>query len=63
MVTNPEAVNADLVECEVCLKQIPKSGAQSTEVRDRLVYFCGPECYEEWEDEQSEEHTREAGEP
>lgn len=63
MVTSPEAVGVDLVECEVCLKEIPKAEAQSAEVRDCIVYFCGPECYEEWADEQSEEHTREAGEP
>lgn len=63
MVTNPEAVGVDLVECEVCLKKIPRSEAQSAEVRDYVVYFCGAECYEEWADEQSEEHTREAGEP
>ena len=50
MVTNPEAVGVDLVECEVCLKEIPKSGAQSAEVRDYVVYFCGRECYEEWAD-------------
>jgi hypothetical protein len=63
MVANPEAVDGDLVECEVCLKEIPRSGAQSAEVRDCVVYFCGLKCYEEWADEQSEEHTREAGEP
>ncbi len=63
MVTNPEAVDVDLVECEVCLKEIPRSQAQSEEVRDYVVYFCGLKCYEEWADEQTEERTRETGEP
>jgi hypothetical protein len=63
MVTDPDAVDVDLVECEVCLKSIPKSEAQSAEVRDYVVFFCDQKCYDEWVDEQSEEHTREGGEP
>jgi YHS domain-containing protein len=63
MITNPEPAPAEVVECEVCLKEIPRSAAQSAEVRDYVVYFCGPKCYEEWAEEQSEEHTRETGEP
>lgn len=63
MVTNPMPIDVDLVECEVCLKEIPKSEAQSAEVRDYVVYFCGLKCYEEWADEKIEERTREAGEP
>ena len=54
---------AELVKCEVCLKEIPKSEAQSAEALDYVTYFCGLECYEEWEAERVKERTQEAGEP
>ncbi len=63
MVATLNPAEVALVPCEVCLKEIPKSEAQSAEVRDYVVYFCGLKCYEEWADEQIEERTREAGEP
>lgn len=37
------------VSCEVCLKLVPKSEAQSAEARDYVAYFCGLECYEKWQ--------------
>jgi hypothetical protein len=52
-----------LVSCEVCLKEIPKSGAQSAETSDYVVYFCGLDCYEEWAAARIKERTMEAGEP
>jgi hypothetical protein len=39
----------ELVKCDVCLKQIPKSDAQRAETRDYVAHFCGLEFYEEWE--------------
>lgn len=36
------------VACDVCLKDIPRSVAQSEEGTDYVYYFCGPECYERW---------------
>lgn len=59
MVDNPEPTDVSLVACEICLKEVPKSEAQSAEARDYMAYFCGLECYEEW----IREKTREAGEP
>jgi len=63
MIETTKLPDAELVKCEVCLKEIPKSGAQSAEARDYVVYFCGLDCYEEWEAEEMKERTREAGEP
>ena len=53
----------EFVECEICLTPVPKHEAQSAEVDYGVMYFCGSECYEEWEAEQRLEKTREAGEP
>ena len=57
------APKVDLVQCEVCMKEIPTSVAQSAEANDYVVYFCGLECYEDWAAEQIREKTQEAGEP
>jgi hypothetical protein len=37
-----------LVSCQVCLKELPKSGATAPEAVDYFVYFCGPACYDKW---------------
>ena len=42
------ALEVELVDCEVCLKEIPVSEANSEEARDYVVYFCGLECYARW---------------
>jgi len=53
----------DLVACEICLKEIPKSVCLCAEGNDYVAYFCGLECYEEWSAELIRERTQEAGEP
>ena len=63
MIETSRLTDDELVRCEVCLKEIPKSEAQSAEARDYVAYFCGLECYEEWEEVEMKERTREAGEP
>ena len=37
-----------LLSCEVCLEEMPASGAKSEEVEEYIYYFCGPDCYKEW---------------
>ncbi len=37
-----------VVACETCLKEIPRSVAQSHEGADYTYHFCGGECYERW---------------
>ncbi|WP_455220835.1 DUF3330 domain-containing protein [Kaarinaea lacus] len=48
MNTKQSTDNWELVECEVCLKEIPASEAQSEEVNDYVLYFCGLECFDKW---------------
>jgi len=38
----------DLVQCGVCLKEIPTSEAKSAEASDYVAHFCGLDCYERW---------------
>ncbi len=63
MVETLRRTDVELVPCEVCLKEIPKSEAQSAEAQDYVAYFCGLQCYAEWAAEQIKEKTQEAGEP
>ena len=63
MIETAKQTGVELVKCEVCLKEIPKSNAQSAEARDYVAYFCGLECYEEWEAAEMKQRTQEAGEP
>lgn len=44
-----------LLSCEVCLKEMPASGAKSEEVEEYIYYFCGPECYKEWQQQDSKD--------
>ncbi len=46
MPNNP--VQNDLVQCKVCLKEIPASEAKNAEASDYVSHFCGLECYEKW---------------
>lgn len=63
MIEARKGTGVELVKCEVCLKEVPQSAAQNAEAREYVAYFCGPECYEEWEAELMKERTQEAGEP
>ncbi len=47
---SPEA----LVSCKVCLKEIPRSVASSQEGSDYVLYFCGDNCFVEWQKGQTE---------
>ena len=38
-----------MVACEVCLTEIPASEAKSSEAVDYVCYFCGTECFEQWQ--------------
>lgn len=49
----PDRVHPDpddeRVACEVCLKEIPRSEATVAEAADYVAYFCGLDCYDEWQ--------------
>lgn len=38
----------EVIACEVCLKEVPASDAESSETADYVAHFCGLECYEQW---------------
>ncbi len=48
MRTSDKPVEATLVSCEVCLKEVPIDEATVPEAADYFVHFCGLECYEKW---------------
>ncbi len=47
----------NMVSCEVCMKTIPTSEADSAEAEDYVAYFCGLECYDEWAKQKANEET------
>jgi hypothetical protein len=54
MLNKPENPPEGLVSCEVCLKEIPRSVARSQEGSDYVLYFCGDNCFVEWQKDQPE---------
>jgi hypothetical protein len=54
---NPTSEKLDKVACDVCLTEIPKSVAVSSEADEYTQYFCGTECYTKWRNEKSEDDT------
>ena len=44
----------ELIQCEVCLKEVPASDAESSETADYVAHFCGLECYEQWHKKKDE---------
>ncbi len=45
----------EIIPCEVCLKEIPKSEATSAELDDYVAYLCGLNCYAKWKDKNKTE--------
>jgi hypothetical protein len=40
------------VSCTVCLKEIPHDQATRKEFEDLVRYFCGLDCYRQWQQEE-----------
>lgn len=38
----------DMVICEMCKKEIPRSTAQTAEGSDYTYFFCGEGCHQRW---------------
>jgi hypothetical protein len=53
----PTSEELDKVACDVCLTEIPKSVAVSSEADEYTQYFCGTECYVKWCGEKNEDDT------
>ena len=49
MVPREAISNPPSLSCQVCFTEIPPSVANSLEGRDYVQYYCGAECYVEWE--------------
>lgn len=47
----------NLVECEICLKEIPVSEAKSEEASGYVAHFCGLECYEIWKEQEQKDNN------
>ena len=51
-VSEPEE---ELVQCDVCLKEIPTTEAKNAEASDYVAHFCGLDCYEKWVEKAAQE--------
>lgn len=49
MTEKPIVVEEKKVACEICLKEIPASSAKHEEVQDYVAYFCGIDCFDQWQ--------------
>ena len=50
------------VACEVCTKEVPLSAAKTAEGIDYVMYFCGLECLEAWQEQKAEREKEDAAE-
>ena len=44
-----QGIAVDEVTCEVCLNNISTSVARRAKAADYIAFFCGLECYEQWQ--------------
>ena len=42
---------AEVVQCDVCLTEVPVSVAKNVEGLDYVHYFCGLDCLQTWLDQ------------
>jgi hypothetical protein len=49
----------EMVACKICMKEIPVTEAKSSEAQEYAMYFCGLDCYEQWQSGQKEEDQKE----
>ncbi len=49
----PDTEEEPILECDVCMKEIPRSVGESLEGPDYVHHFCGAECYEQWKKKNS----------
>ena len=47
-VISPEKV----IECEICLREIPQSVNQNAEADEYVSGYCGLDCYQIWKSQQ-----------
>ena len=51
MDTNGKHGETKIIECEICMKEVPISEAKVFEATDYFLHFCGLDCYEKWKNQ------------
>lgn len=46
------------ISCASCMKDIPRSAAKSSEASGYTLYFCGTDCYSEWNRQAERNHLK-----
>jgi len=54
MTDKPRPEEPELIDCDICMKEIPESVALSEEGQDYVLHFCGIECYTKWKQRKQE---------
>ena len=44
-----------LLDCEICLSEIPESVGHNAEADEYVSHYCGLECYQRWQESQKSE--------
>lgn len=57
MPINESVIILEIVECEVCLREIPISEAKMDEAADYVHHFCGLDCYARWRAQEPQEEA------
>jgi hypothetical protein len=47
-----------IVECEICLKEVPLSAAKHDEVQDYVAHFCGIDCFAKWKEQHEQQQQQ-----
>ena len=58
MTKTDDSPTAEVIACEICIKEIPKSEAKVAEASEYVYYFCGSDCYAKWSKENEKEDQR-----
>lgn len=48
MTTSEKLVEVELIECEICLREVPITESTNPEASDYVVHYYGLDCYERW---------------
>ena len=48
--TNPQETLIEVLNCDICLKEIPTESEEYLETDDYVRHFCGIECYTKWKE-------------
>lgn len=48
MEMKPEDDTEELLNCEICMKEIPAESEEYLETDEYVRHFCGLECYSKW---------------